>query len=145
MKPIKLVSFVLLATAFCAASTTENTTTASGCPVNIYRSHIWYKDSERSLELKLWFRNTSQKAIIGTKFGLELMDATGDFSPYITDETDPEKVKPNGSEMARWPLLTINNESHGYRLTVKKVAFSDGTVWEDNGTSQCRVVEDSRQ
>ncbi len=61
------------------------------------------------------------------------MDSTGDLAPYLTDVTDGAKVKPNSTSAPDWNLITIDRDSSGYRLTVKRVAFSDGTVWEDDG------------
>jgi hypothetical protein len=144
MKPI-FVAALLLSSANCIASTVENTTTNAGCPISIHQSRIMFRVERNAQVLKIAYRNVSPVYIIGAKFGLELMDSTGDFSPYLTDESDSERVKPNGNSVPTWDLLTINRESSGYRITVLKVAFSDGTVWQDDGTNKCRVTEDYRK
>jgi hypothetical protein len=145
MGPLKLVSFLLLATAYCAASTSENTTTAPGCPVNIYRTNVRHQGTDhQSLEVR--YINSTDKVIIGAKFSVDLMDATGDFTEYLTDFTHSARMKPKDRELPEWDLtFTLNPSTPGFRVTVKKIAFNDGTTWQDDGTSQCRVVEDYRR
>jgi hypothetical protein len=136
----------VLSSAHCVAATTvENTTMNAGCPLSIYRSRVMFRVERNSQVLRISYRNTTQAIVIGAKFGLELMDSTGDFTPYLTDESDAEKIKPNGTSIPSWDLLTVNQESSGYRITLKKVAFSDGTTWQDDGKNKCRVIEDYRK
>jgi len=41
--------------------------------------------------------------------------------------------------------IMSSSQDDGYRVIVKKVAFSDGTTWEDDGSMKCSLTEDDRR
>lgn len=134
-----IIVALLAMCAQCAlAATTTNTTTDKSCPVQIIRNELRERAGEYTLSLRYGNRGASK--LVGAKFSLDLMDATRDWTPYLNDLTASEQVSVRHMGDSSWDLLLYNQSVAGYRVTLKKLAFDDGTSWEDDGTKKCNVT-----
>lgn len=138
MKYIALLLFAC--STLCLAKTRENTTNTAGCPISIHKVNL---NTAYSPEFRMFYANTSTKMMLGTKFGVDVMDPTGDYVPS-NDVADTHKNNPGKGSAPLFRVESLNNHPSGLRIYLKKVAFDDGTTWEDDGTMACRIVEDYR-
>jgi hypothetical protein len=88
----------------------------------------------------------SPQEIIGVKFDIDFMDAVGDWSESLTTFTLTDRIKPGKGRSGTFRLIGVDDIRHlqGFRLYLKKVAFADGTVWEDK-TKACAWEQDNRR
>lgn len=93
------------------------------------------------------FKNRTDKVIIGSDFGLDVMNAVGDFVPYFQTIDVADKVKPGKSAHYIGRLIPVQQYRllAGYRVYIRKIAFADGTVWQDDGTMKCQIARDDRR
>ena len=136
----KLAICLLLALGpVCHASITTNNSVDPTCPVRFKSAWIPYTlGLEKALYIHYF--NQSTKRIIGIKFGFDMMDAVGDFTPYPEDLTSNDSVKPSKSGSASYNIYDDSSDD-GLRIYTKKVLFDDGTTWEDDGKMHCSYVD----
>ena len=147
LESMKIIICVALAMALvgdraCLAKSIVNTTSSDTvCPVSISAMLLPPTTAEH-YELTFKFKNQTGRVIIGESFVFEAMDTVGDYS-------DPPKVlftgnllKPGGAASGGSNLISVG--LGGYRFYVRKIAFADGTTWQDDGTKKCQYTEDLR-
>jgi len=149
-----ILAFAVLFAPCTFAKVVENTSASAGCPVEIRDfgvarplggtsdalGHVWEGN------FSVHFKNSSERQILGIKFGVDVMDGVGDFRPALFDVSySGGRVGPGKKGDDRWRVPEWNDgEPAGSRLWVKKVAFTDGTTWVDDGTKSCRMTFDYR-
>jgi hypothetical protein len=142
----KIAVFLLLASS-CMASTMRNETgkLENACPIVVDRSGI--RMFRGDIVLRVDYHNVAPLKVTAVKFSLETMDPTNDFSDYFEDLVTDDKLaawpSKNG-ERGEWTIFKPGEVIAGYRIALKKVAYSDGTLWIDDGTKKCQVFEDVR-
>lgn len=143
-----LLTLALLCAVPCLAlGKPVNTSTSSACPIEILDAAVVEPSVTGSIpsgyRVLVDFQNQSTKKIIGVSFGLDLMDAVGDWSSYPTNLLMEANLKPGKKNINNgWPIAP--GQASGGRIYVKKIAFEDGTTWEDDGTKKCQYVKDNR-
>lgn len=138
---------LLCATPCLAKGKTTNTSADAGCPVEITNSSV---STPPAGELYIGYRayvdykNNTTKKLIGEEFGLDVMSAVGDWSPYFGDLDMAANVKPGKRNFNNsWRIYP--GQISGSRFYVKKLSFDDGTSWTDDGTKKCQFVRDNRR
>jgi hypothetical protein len=142
MKSIAAFALFICALPCMARISVTNTSKDAGCPIAL-DPLLWPGDGV-ARRYQIYYRNKTDKVVIGANFGLEMMDAVGDFSPYLTDFTLAGKTKPTKQNGGDFTVYTNGAKIIGYRLYVKKVAFADGSTWVDAGTKTCQYTQDAR-
>jgi hypothetical protein len=111
----------------------------SQCPVQVTKAYTRGFHHETRLEtpsMKIHYRNTSDKVILGVKFGAYYVNAVDDAEASYNTFTDDQKVAPGKSKYAEWHQYDTNKIKRPV-VYVMKVKFDDGTLWEDNGDRIC--------
>jgi hypothetical protein len=136
----------ITASAKIADNTTNNN---AACPVEIQSFGSVFSTQRSALgNYEARYRNKSTKTIIGVKFGIELMDAVGDFRPTVAGIDYAGKLEPTKKAHVTGNIIEYVNTHKDYpgeRLTVVKVAFNDGTTWSDDGKGTCHMTYDRRK
>ncbi len=85
----------------------------------------------------LKIKNVSAKQIQGMKFQAAYYDATEDLNniPVEWNWTDP--VKPGQEKSFRWRNIWRDKSLLGWRVSLTKVLFEDGSKWEASSDSIC--------
>ena len=134
---------VLLASA--AISCLAEAQAPPNCPVEIKNSGTgptFNQPYPRGFSVN--FVNQASSKLIGVKFSLEFMDAVGDFHAYIFPLTASVGEKPGKGTSVGGALneAAAPQSYRGYRVTLEKAAFEDGTTWQDDGRKSCALAVD---
>jgi hypothetical protein len=73
------------------------------------------------------YKNISDKVVVGAKFKVIYIDATGDEHTHYGTFSSSAKVKPGKTKFAVWDDISGYEKGRG---EVIKVLFEDGTTWE---------------
>jgi len=98
------------------------------CPITIEK--IQFRENKYGYmlpDIAIHYKNVSEKVVVGVKFKVTFIDATGDEHARYGTLSSDAKVKPDKTKFAVW------NDVSGYkngRGEVVKVLFEDGTTWE---------------
>ena len=120
-------------------------TPAPPCPLTIVRFQTGRVVGDPQV-FAVNVHNETDKVIIGSQFNIEFMNSVGDLVPYYRPIDAAGKIKPDKTtrffgKIYPWDLIRNMN---GYRVSVRKVQFADGSTWVDDGTLQCQSVRDYR-
>ena len=110
------------------------------CPVTITRVFA-------GSTLNVKYKNTSEKEIQGVKFNATFYDSTNDPHP-IGGFQDSGKLKPGKSTLGEWHAgweKRYGELAGGAEVWVEKVAFNDGTSWQDDGEHTCIGLDNRRE
>ena len=123
---------------------TINTTSGrhNPCPVEIMR----FGSTGTTPNFQAYFLNPSSKTILDISFGVETMDADGNYHP-LAQNLNTGGVKRYFGGHFSWtvPEYGKDGKPSGERLHIVKVMFSDGTAWTDDGTGTCFESYDYRK
>lgn len=153
-RSLKVRALVLCALLFTAVSAYSQTTTPSAgasCPIKItdinptgndsfghgFMSGNAHANDGRMFVLKV--KNTSGKNIRGMKFQAAYYDATEDLNaiPGEWEWTDP--VKAGAEKSFRWHNEWRAESQVGWKVTLTKVLFDDGSKWEPASGQDCSL------
>jgi hypothetical protein len=145
MKPLP-VALLLLSAVPCAARVepATNTSTDAGCPLTLIDASFEHsKDSTVQFDLYAYYKNQTDKVMIGESFAFDVMDSVGDWTTYPHSLAASSKLKTCNKSYTIWNAYP--GSVGGFRVYVKKIAYSDGTTWEDDGSKKCMYSRDLRQ
>lgn len=145
MKFAALALFICPALAL-AAKPINTTMQDPSCPVQI-KNFATGPSLNADNTFQVVFTNKTDRTIIGAQFTLEFMNPVGDFVSYYKPVEVADAVKPE--KKAHWAgrLIPASDFAiiNGFRVVLTKVAYDNGTTWEDNGTQQCKLTQDDRK
>lgn len=127
MKPFALL-LVLSTAAFAQCPVEIHVAYSFTCAVTAPNAHC---------NLRIAYKNTSNKEIAATKFGLNYYDSTGDFVRGPEYYSVKNKVKAGKKTDAYW--FNPEHAGQGHEAWVQKVLFTDGSTWEDDGSRSCKL------
>jgi hypothetical protein len=122
----------------------DKLTSQQPCPIEIQKidptAVIFGTSDPWGWELSIAYKNVSSQDIVGIKFGVNYIDATGDRQSAFVNYISDDRVKPGAIRKEHWHDGVHVNEL-GLRLGAEawpiKVTFANGTSWEDNQTHMC--------
>jgi hypothetical protein len=87
--------------------------------------------------------NTSNKDVVGVKYMSAMYDATNDLSggPKMTSDRKIKAGKKIKDSFDDAYYYRSRKQDGGVKVWVQKVAFADGTSWEDGGQKSCAAVD----
>lgn len=82
------------------------------------------------------YRNNSSKIITAVRFESRYLNPMGEYSISINQDTPKLKLKPGKAGRLLIQLPRSNPDST-VDAWVQKIAFSDGSYWQDDGSRSC--------
>jgi PEGA domain len=97
--------------------------------------------------LRIEYRNTSGKSIVGIRFQVEFVNSLADAKPSVYAYTSDEVVKPGNVSKPYWGdgvYLHEYGRSMGAIAWVDKIRFSDNSFFDDDGARVCSLPKQAR-
>ena len=109
---------------------------AEGSPVVIKAGALLKDNKENKLIAQLKLQNISQKSITRVKVELTSLDSAGNpIANSIIHEYSDLTVTQGTDFGTQTPIIISNLTVTSYIPCIKEVTFTDGTLWNDNGSS----------
>ena len=121
-------------------------TPAPPCPLTVIRSQTGPNYFVEPHVFSVHVHNETDKVIIGSQFNIDFMNAVGDLVPYDIPLDAAGTIKPDKKATFSgqiYPFYLLHH-MNGYRVSVHKLQFADGSTWVDDGTLQCQITVDYR-
>lgn len=123
----------------------RETLTSLGCPVQITQTdplaNVFGTTDPWGWEVRILYRNITDKVIVAEKFGVNYLDVTRDGHRSAWDYTASVILQPDGAASSHWGDGVYVNEL-GMNLKAEawpiRILFSDDSVWQDDGSGKCK-------
>lgn len=137
---MKLLTWAILASAGAQAQcpvTIQHITSSSGAKAGLVAALAGGPESRTYLVVK--YHNETRKRIDGVRFIVQYYNSVHELAYTDQNVTTTRGVKPGKTAtFMQADEGYTNGERMGTTGWVARVAFSDGTFWNDDGTQKCR-------
>jgi hypothetical protein len=117
------------------------------CPIEIQRTNsLQYVPREIDRlhsGLRIEFVNRAHLATASVKFGVVFANQMGEQQESRISYYQNTPVKPGHSHKSDWSDSKYTKGQRGLKALawVERVGFADGSVWQDNGSRSCGMLE----